>query len=564
MRLSDINSASNSDCEQVWSLVDSWMHTCQTEHKECYTVPPETWKPTRLLDVHSSDDRTVVREGDEIPYRPKYATLSHCWGAGGHLTLNKKTVTKLKTGLPVDELDPTFRDAVRIARRLGSEYLWIDSLCIRQDSHDDWQQESSRMGDIYQFALFNIAASGAHNANEGCFAPRKVNGKTLIELRTDNDEYISENPKRFWDDFAETPLSLRAWVLQERFLAPRTIHWGLSELVWECNHHLVSERFPRGFISYQFSWPRIRYKTVSSLTAVHAAKTLTREHLNEAEAAWGDIISKYSAAYLTFDTDKLVALTGIVKVFSRILKDRLFAGLWEKDMELQLLWLTTDGQYTSEKIGQHIAPTWSWLSLRETRATHLRPQKNDHLLLCQILEKGGYGEKKGCEFAISDALLKIRCSLIPAACEYDREGCGGYYGRLFWQPTSERPMVGKGFLQFDTKLPDGVFDIWYMPVSQNWKLLQGVLLKSTEGESPGVYHRIGFFAAYEREEIEMIWESCNVFYASQTTTVQFDKIPRYHTPQRKPDTTAEEEKKEDFRSSYQDCDGVPQHIITIK
>lgn len=121
---------SSSDSEEVWSLVQDWMHTCRTKHKECNIVPPATWSPTRLLDVHSSSGRVKVCEGDGIPCQPDYATLSHCWGEGGHLTLNKQTAARIKSGLRDDELDPTFRDAVKITRKLGSQYLWIDSLCI--------------------------------------------------------------------------------------------------------------------------------------------------------------------------------------------------------------------------------------------------------------------------------------------------------------------------------------------------------------------------------------------------------------------------------------------------
>lgn len=552
------------------------MHTCLTEHKECNIVPPATWKPTRLLDVHSSYDRAIVCEGDEIPYRPKYATLSHCWGAGDHLTLNEKTVTKLKAGLPVDELDPTFRDAVRIARRLGSEYLWIDSLCIRQDSHEDWQQESSRMGDIYRFALFNIAASGAHNAKEGCFAPRRLDTKLLERIQIGNDEYICGNLISFLREFDKTLLSLRAWVLQERFLAPRTIHWGLPEMFWECNHHLVWERFPRGLFRFGYKWPGPTYKTVNSSNALKAAGEVTSVGLGQAQKAWNNIMCKYSAAKLTFDTDKLVALTGIVKMFRSILQDRFFAGFWERDMQSELLWTPKIPCVASNRISQQIAPTWSWLSLRETMVSpHTSGGNSNQLILYKILEKGGGGEEKRSEFVVSDAFLKVRCSLIPAACRYDPGIAGWSGGRLFWRPTSEKPVSGQSLTQLDTQRPVGIVDIWCMPVYQNPLFLRGLLLESAEGEASGVYHRVGVFCARYRKEIEVIWESCNMFYASQTTSVQFDKIPHYQTPQKETDKvdTGEwigsknnmaEEEEDDLKLSYQDCDGVPQHIITLK
>ena len=64
-------------------------------------------------------------------------------------------------GIAFQSLSKTFQDAVIISFKLGVRYLWIDSLCIIQDSISDWQQESSRMNLVYQNALFTIAAEAA-------------------------------------------------------------------------------------------------------------------------------------------------------------------------------------------------------------------------------------------------------------------------------------------------------------------------------------------------------------------------------------------------------------------
>lgn len=66
----------------------------------------------------------------------------------------------------------TFRDVVQITRELGLRYLWIDSLCIIQDDHEDRVRESARMGQVYEGPRLTIAASQAHNSTEGCFLAR--------------------------------------------------------------------------------------------------------------------------------------------------------------------------------------------------------------------------------------------------------------------------------------------------------------------------------------------------------------------------------------------------------
>jgi hypothetical protein len=41
--------------------------------------------------------------------------------------------------------------------------IWIDSLCIIQDSIDDWQKEASRIGNIYTYAHLTLAAASTEH-----------------------------------------------------------------------------------------------------------------------------------------------------------------------------------------------------------------------------------------------------------------------------------------------------------------------------------------------------------------------------------------------------------------
>ena len=61
----------------------------------------------------------------------------------------------------------TFREAVEITRGIGLQYLWIDSLCILQDSADDWNAESTKMGRIYRGASITIFAAAAEGKRLG-------------------------------------------------------------------------------------------------------------------------------------------------------------------------------------------------------------------------------------------------------------------------------------------------------------------------------------------------------------------------------------------------------------
>jgi hypothetical protein len=86
-------------------------------------------------------------------------TLSHCWGLVDFFKLTTKTLSLMLAGIGTDTLASTFQDAIRTARFLGVEYLWIDALCILQDSKEDWELESATMGKVYGNGLCNLAAT---------------------------------------------------------------------------------------------------------------------------------------------------------------------------------------------------------------------------------------------------------------------------------------------------------------------------------------------------------------------------------------------------------------------
>jgi len=100
----------------------------------------------------------------------RYLTLSHCWGSS--LLEDDKTVAssleERKRQIKVSSFCKNFQDAIEITRRFGERYLWIDALCIIQDSDADKAIEIAKMGDIYKNASLNIAAGVKGDSLGGC------------------------------------------------------------------------------------------------------------------------------------------------------------------------------------------------------------------------------------------------------------------------------------------------------------------------------------------------------------------------------------------------------------
>jgi Heterokaryon incompatibility protein (HET) len=150
---------------------------CIAFHPGCSIPNHEpTVLPIRLLeiDIASHSPLKSIRLRCDA-CATSYLTLSHCWGVDGEMALRllQANLEDFIHEILIADLSKTFRDAVSFAQGVGIRYLWIDSLCIIQESEDDWLYQSSLIGDIYSRSLLNLASTVSRNGNEGLFRPRK-------------------------------------------------------------------------------------------------------------------------------------------------------------------------------------------------------------------------------------------------------------------------------------------------------------------------------------------------------------------------------------------------------
>lgn len=143
-------------------------------------------------------------------------------------------------GIPYTRLPKTFQHAVTAARELGLRYLWIDSLCIIQDSREDWERHCFVMPDIYRNAIVTIAGPAAVDCNSGFLFERpealsvnlkmsngEINQLATLSLSNLRDPYYPETERH-------SQLSKRAWVLQERLLSSQVLYFGSYFMYFEC------------------------------------------------------------------------------------------------------------------------------------------------------------------------------------------------------------------------------------------------------------------------------------------------------------------------------------------
>jgi hypothetical protein len=246
----------NTASDETWGLALNWLEDCKENHPKCREAEPRNgWNPSRLLDVGTLENpvlrlyNTSSTSGDLM-----YTTLSHCWGKIPIHRLLSSNLEDMKAFIDPAILTKSFRDAVEITRRMQVRYLWIDSLCMMQDSVIDWNYESLLMGLVYRYGLCNIAATSGHDGRAGCFfdrnpllvqpigsasyVVRSITSRLTKRKQSVNNKLL---PGKYcvyrgeWkEEIENAPLNQRARVVRERLLAPRIMHFSSQQMYWEC------------------------------------------------------------------------------------------------------------------------------------------------------------------------------------------------------------------------------------------------------------------------------------------------------------------------------------------
>ena len=308
-------------------------------------------------------------------------TLSHCWGSIDHLTLTKDTYADLRAGIRTARLRQVFQDAACCARNLGARYLWIDALCIFQDKNDlsDWNREAPMMQLVYTHSLCNISAVDAPDGSHTLFHAREPGSLSLptarvaaVDSSTNADspvptEQLVFHDDRFWQhQVSHAILHTRAWVVQERLLSPRVLHFGSQQILWECAEMNAAETYPEGLPDCIPTETAKGSFTIPSPGALPAASFGPKECLD----IWSEVVRVYTMCNLTKPGDKLIACAGLAKRIAAVSNGKYFAGLWRHHLEYQLLWEVAANPFPRRRqIGdtsrppEYRAPSWSWASV---------------------------------------------------------------------------------------------------------------------------------------------------------------------------------------------------------
>ncbi|KAK4442025.1 heterokaryon incompatibility protein-domain-containing protein [Podospora aff. communis PSN243] len=366
--------------------VEEWLAECLAGHPNrlhaasaagCTAHHATPRLPTRALFLPKDGPEMVVLiETNSGPMHKRYAALSYCWGTTQNIKTTAATMDAFKRGIPISKLPKTMRDAVVVTKRLGIQYLWIDALCIIQDSPSDWELESAQMGAIYRDATLVISASDSPDCHGGLFFKRESPRELALEgvmapgrlyvrpyMKTNTRIKAAVVHTHADDQMKACALHHRAWTFQERYLATRTIHFGRAELGWTCPSVRICEcegPIPLGVPNTGPTSDFWKRELSNAQNQAWAAEFVRGTD-------WTGLITEYSRRDLTHNTDLLPALSGIAQILAMSASGERYAfGLWQSGTErgYHLVWRNRSGSPASRNLPHGYVPSWTWASLR--------------------------------------------------------------------------------------------------------------------------------------------------------------------------------------------------------
>jgi hypothetical protein len=217
-----------------FDLCKSWLHMCVNSHESCHSdefssTRPRT-PPTRLVDV--LEGRLV----SQLSKADSYTALSYVWGDKPQLLLKTENEESLgKAGSLLDSnsgLPQTIKDAIQFCREIDVRYLWVDSLCIKQEDCEEKDAEISRMYEIYSQAALTLVALSATSSH--CPLPGvSPNTRTWYQYReaVKGLELISCYPS-LSSEVEKSVWFTRGWTFQEAAFSKRLLFFAPTQTIF--------------------------------------------------------------------------------------------------------------------------------------------------------------------------------------------------------------------------------------------------------------------------------------------------------------------------------------------
>ncbi|KAG4267401.1 hypothetical protein FPRO04_12961 [Fusarium proliferatum] len=354
------------------NLVREFLRLCETCHDERCTAQLGIEDPFRdtlnepYFGVIDMENESLVPlpymdDGNQLRFEA-YATVSYVWGNGHsrqHATRVSNIQSRRKSGglsAVIRDLPKALRQSIDLTHQLGIRYIWIDALCIVQNSRHSWNLNARAMHLIYGNSVLTICAADGNDANTGLLA--------LDDNHQTRQMVVNYGPgvclmlhRPAETSIETTQWNRRAWTFQERLLSKRCLIFTEGRIFFQCrstgmSEDVFSDRLGRGW----------------SLDLVRAPLQMLSQLKVRAMWFYAHCVALYTIRDLYEPFDILAAFSGMCKLMENTIRAPFAFGLPTSHFDLALLWqpvgrsvileeanVSNDPKYKDMRF-----PSWSW------------------------------------------------------------------------------------------------------------------------------------------------------------------------------------------------------------
>jgi hypothetical protein len=373
-----------------FQLFKRWLALCESKHNHVPRVSRSALT-VRLIDV---EDQCIVDLQRIDPGHFRFVVLSYVWGVGAQkIMLTTENIRSLlkRNSLQDVELCQTVRDAMEVVAQLGERYLWVDALCILQDSKEDKEAQIPQMHLIYGQALLTIVAGSGDDAGAGLPGVRPFTRKAT-DFTLELDDMIISKRNHMIFRFNERGLAVRenyllnctynsrAWTLQEAILSTRSLIFTTDQVFWECPWSTWCEetcwesQTLRYFGSRAINDPTPTEIWNDNFDRENYDMTFDGSRRDPKRHSYALLVKLYAERQLTYESDIPSGVTGIMRFVgekeqTRILfalRERYFGNdlLWNWNVPCRprhVCWADPKTDRGKRRLKYNPFPSWSWL-----------------------------------------------------------------------------------------------------------------------------------------------------------------------------------------------------------
>ena len=350
-------------------LVKGWLALCEREHGgACESV---WWRGGEVLPRFVRMVDVTLMSLVHAPSDCRYVALSYVWGTAGDSYWTTKANMDARAqpgGLDPSILPATIVDSIHVTRVLGVRYIWIDALCIIQDSSDDKGDQIRSMELIYSRALLTLFAAGGESAHARLPGVSAGSRTVHQDIEVIQDLHLTLPLPSLREAITQSIWDTRGWTLQELLISRRRLFFTNQQVYFECVKDVWCEDLVAESKTVRYSDHPMRY--LGSGGGSFMRKPPMSQDPNFM-SSYTTIVGRYTQRRLSYPSDILHAITALTNAMTKAYQlaggnpvQAFRYGMQIRDLEHSLLWQprldSAHARRVSPETELSICPSWAW------------------------------------------------------------------------------------------------------------------------------------------------------------------------------------------------------------